>query len=142
MKNVIALLHEKSARVYSVPSTATVLDAISMMAEHQIGSVLVMENGHLLGIVTERDYARKVILLGRTSGDTPVSEIMSTPVQTVSPTDTVNYCMMLMTERKLRHLPVQNQDEIIGLISIGDLVKAVIEQQQLEISQLQNYITG
>ena len=142
MKNVIALLHEKSARVYSVPSTATVLDAISMMAEHQIGSVLVMENGHLLGIVTERDYARKVILLGRTSGDTPVSEIMSTPVQTVSPTDTVNYCMTLMTERKLRHLPVQDQDEIIGLISIGDLVKAVIEQQQLEISQLQNYITG
>ncbi len=96
----------------------------------------------MLGIVTERDYARKVILLGRSSGETPISDIMSSPVVTVKPTDTVSHCMTLMTDSKFRHLPVCDGDEVLGLISIGDLVKAVIEQQQEEINQLQSYIAG
>lgn len=142
MKNVNAVLHGKSVQVYSLSATASVLDAIRMMAEHHIGSVMVMEDGLLQGIVTERDYARKVILLGRSSSETPLSDIMSSPVLTVKPTDTVTYCMTLMTDRKIRHLPVLDGDEVLGLISIGDLVKAVIEQQQEEISQLQSYIAG
>ena len=142
MKNVNAVLHGKSAQVYSLSTEASVLDAIRMMAEHRIGSVLVMENGKLTGIVTERDYARKVILLGRSSGETPIADIMSSPVISVKPTDTVSHCMALMTDNKFRHLPVCDGDELLGLISIGDLVKAVIEQQQEEISQLQHYIAG
>ncbi|MBP7982207.1 MAG: CBS domain-containing protein [Arenimonas sp.] len=142
MKNVNAVLHGKSAQVYSLSTEASVLDAIRMMAEHRIGSVLVMENGKLTGIVTERDYARKVILLGRSSGETPIADIMSSPVVSVKPTDTVSHCMALMTDNKFRHLPVCDGDELLGLISIGDLVKAVIEQQQEEISQLQHYIAG
>ncbi|MBP7917539.1 MAG: CBS domain-containing protein [Arenimonas sp.] len=142
MKNVNAVLHGKSAQVYSLSTEASVLDAIRMMAEQRIGSVLVMENGKLTGIVTERDYARKVILLGRASGETPIADIMSSPVVSVKPTDTVSHCMALMTDNKFRHLPVCDGDELLGLISIGDLVKAVIEQQQEEISQLQHYIAG
>lgn len=142
MKNVNAVLHGKSAQVYSLSTEASVLDAIRMMAEHRIGSVLIMENGKLMGIVTERDYARKVILLGRSSGETPIADIMSSPVVCVKPTDTVSHCMALMTDNKFRHLPVCDGDELLGLISIGDLVKAVIEQQQEEISQLQHYIAG
>jgi CBS domain-containing protein len=142
MKNVNAVLHGKSAQVYSLSTEASVLDAIRMMAEHRIGSVLVIENGKLTGIVTERDYARKVILLGRSSGETPIADIMSSPVVSVKPTDTVSHCMALMTDNKFRHLPVCDGDELLGLISIGDLVKAVIEQQQEEISQLQHYIAG
>ncbi len=142
MKNMLALLNSKSAQVYSVSSNDTVLDAIKLMAELHIGSVLVMDNGQLKGIATERDYARKVILLGRNSSETPISDIMSSPVMTVLPTDTVSHCMAVMNEHKIRHLPVLDNDQIIGLISIGDLVKAVIEQQQIEINQLQNYIAG
>lgn len=142
MKNVNSVLQGKAAQVYSLSAGASVLDAIRMMAEHHIGSVMVMENGRLQGIVTERDYARKVILLGRSSSETPLSDIMSSPVLTVKPTDTVTYCMTLMTDRKIRHLPVLDGDDLLGLISIGDLVKAVIEQQQEEISQLQSYIAG
>lgn len=142
MKNVNSVLQGKAAQVYSLSAGASVLEAIRMMAEHHIGSVMVMENGRLQGIVTERDYARKVILLGRSSSETPLSDIMSSPVLTVKPTDTVTYCMTLMTDRKIRHLPVLDGDDLLGLISIGDLVKAVIEQQQEEISQLQSYIAG
>jgi CBS domain-containing protein len=142
MKNVNSVLQGKAAQVYSLSAGASVLDAIRMMAEHHIGSVMVMEDGRLQGIVTERDYARKVILLGRSSSETPLSDIMSSPVLTVKPTDTVTYCMTLMTDRKIRHLPVLDGDDLLGLISIGDLVKAVIEQQQEEISQLQSYIAG
>ncbi|HWR96103.1 MAG TPA: CBS domain-containing protein [Arenimonas sp.] len=142
MKNVNSVLQGKSAQVYSLSAGDSVLEAIRMMAEHHIGSVMVMEDGRLQGIVTERDYARKVILLGRSSSETPLSDIMSSPVLTVKPTDTVTYCMTLMTDRKFRHLPVCDGDAVLGLISIGDLVKAVIEQQQEEISQLQSYIAG
>ncbi len=142
MKNVSALLHEKSTQVYSLRANASVLEAIRLMAEQRIGSVLIMENGQLQGIVTERDYARKVILLGRSSNDTAIADIMSSPVLTVKPTDTVTHCMTLMTEHKIRHLPVQEGEQVVGLISIGDLVKAVIEQQQIEINQLHSYIAG
>ena len=142
MKNVKALLLDKTNTIYSLNAKASVLEAIQMMSEQRIGSVLVMENGHLQGIITERDYARKVILLGRSSADTALSEIMSSPVLTVLPTDTVTHCMTLMTDNKIRHLPVVDGEEVEGLISIGDLVKAVIAQQQLEISQLQSYIAG
>jgi len=142
MKNVTALLHDKSKQVVSLSADASVLDAIRVMAEQRIGSVLIMKDGQLQGIVTERDYARKVILLGRSSGDTAIADIMSSPVLTVKPTDTVTFCMTLMTEHKIRQLPVLEGEQVVGLISIGDLVKAVIEQQQIEIKQLQNYIAG
>jgi CBS domain-containing protein len=142
MKNVNGLLLGKSGQVFSLKATDSVLEAIRVMAEQHIGSVLVMESGNLLGIVTERDYARKVILQGRSSAETPVADIMSSPVLTVKSTDTVTHCMTLMTERKIRHLPVVDGDAVTGLISIGDLVKAVIEQQQEEINQLQSYIAG
>jgi CBS domain-containing protein len=142
MKNVSSLLHEKSTQVYSLGANASVLEAIRLMAEQRIGSVLIMENGQLQGIVTERDYARKVILLGRSSSDTAIADIMSSPVLTVKPTDTVTHCMTIMTEHKIRHLPVQEGEQVVGLISIGDLVKAMIEQQQIEIKQLQSYIAG
>jgi signal-transduction protein with cAMP-binding, CBS, and nucleotidyltransferase domain len=142
MKNVSALLQDKPIQTHALTSKASVFDAIKLMAEQQIGSVIILDGEHISGIVTERDYARKVILQGRSSIDTLVSEIMSSPVLTVRASDTVSHCMNLMTERKIRHLPVQENGVIIGLISIGDLVKAVIEQQQEEISQLQQYIAS
>ncbi len=142
MKNMLAVLQDKAPGVYSVHAKDSVLDALKLMAEHHIGSVLVMENGKLQGIATERDYARKVVLLGKVSSSTPIADIMSHPVTTVLPTDTVSHCMEIMHKHKIRHLPVLEGEDVIGLISIGDLVKAVIEQQQIEIEQLQNYIAG
>lgn len=142
MRNVNQILEAKGARIVAVPQDAPVLEVIRLMAEHHIGSVLVVQGHELLGIATERDYARKVILQGRSSADTPVSQIMSSPVLTVLPTDTAQTCMALMTERKIRHLPVVENGQLLGLISIGDLVKAVIQDQQQEIAQLQQYITS
>jgi CBS domain-containing protein len=142
MKNMLAVLRDKTPGVYSVSAKDSVLDAIKLMAEQHIGSVLVMENGKLQGIATERDYARKVVLLGKVSSATAVAEIMSSPVITVLPTDTVSHCMEIMHNHRIRHLPVLDGEQVLGLISIGDLVKAVIEQQQIEIEQLQNYIAG
>ncbi len=142
MRNVRQILDAKPARPISVPKEAPVLEVIRLMAEHHIGSVLVMQGNELVGIATERDYARKVILQGRSSADTPVSVIMSTPVVSVLPSDTVKTCMHLMTQRRLRHLPVVEHDQVVGIISMGDLVKAVIEDQQQEIEALQHYIAG
>ncbi|MCX7033365.1 MAG: CBS domain-containing protein [Arenimonas sp.] len=142
MRNVNQILEAKGGRIVAVPKEAPVLEVIRLMAEHHIGSVLVVQGGELLGIATERDYARKVILQGRSSADTPVAQIMSSPVVTVGPTDTVQTCMGVMTDRKIRHLPVVYNGQVLGLISIGDLVKAVIEDQQQEIAQLQQYITS
>ena len=142
MRNVNQILEAKGARVLAVPKEAPVLEVIRLMAEHHIGSVLVVQGDELLGIATERDYARKVILQGRSSVDTPVAQIMSSPVVTVGPTDTVQTCMGLMTDRKIRHLPVVEDGQVLGMISIGDLVKAVIEDQQHEIAQLQQYIAS
>lgn len=142
MRKVCHILETKGRRVVSVPQEAPVLEVIRLMAEHHIGSVLVMRGPDIIGIATERDYARKVILQGRSSADTPVSAIMSSPVVTVSPDDSVPACMAIMTERKIRHLPVTDASGLAGMVSIGDLVRAVIEDQQLEIHQLQQYITS
>ena len=141
MRNVNQILENKPADVVTVAKDAPVLEVIRLMAEHHIGSVLVVESGHLLGIATERDYARKVILQGRSSSDTPVAQIMSSPVVTVSPNDSAQTCMQIMTDRRIRHLPVLDAGGgVVGLVSIGDLVKAVIEDQREEIDQLQRYI--
>ncbi|TNJ35380.1 CBS domain-containing protein [Arenimonas terrae] len=142
MRNVNQILEGKAGRLVAVPQEAPVLEVIRLMAEHHIGSVLVMQGHDLVGIATERDYARKVILQGRSSADTPVAQIMSSPVVTVLPTDTAQTCMQLMTARKIRHLPVVEDGRVLGLVSIGDLVKAVIEDQQQEIAQLQQYIAS
>jgi CBS domain-containing protein len=117
-----------------------VLDAIRLMAERHVGALLVMEGDRLAGIVSERDYARKVILLGRSSADTPVREIMTAAVITVQPETPVEACMQIMTERRVRHLPVIEGGRVVGMVSIGDLVKAVIAEQQQHIEQLESYI--
>ena len=141
MRNVNQILENKSAAVVTVAKDAPVLDVIRLMAEHHIGSVLIVEAGRLVGIATERDYARKVILQGRSSSDTPVAQIMSSPVVSVAPNDSAQTCMQIMTDRRIRHLPVLDAGGgVVGLVSIGDLVKAVIEDQREEIDQLQRYI--
>ena len=143
MTTVAEILHAKSnARVFHVFPTDTVLDALRLMADQGIGAVVVLEGEKLAGIFTERDYARKVVLLGRSSGDTPVSEIMTRAVRYVHPAQTAEECMALMTENRLRHLPVIDDGRLVGLVSIGDLVKHVISQQQFVIEQMEQYITG
>ncbi|MBW8310911.1 MAG: CBS domain-containing protein [Rhizobium sp.] len=142
MRNVNQILAGKPGKLVTVPKEAPVLEVVRLMAEHHIGSVLVMQGAELIGIATERDYARKVILQGRSSADTPVVQIMSSPVVTVTPTDTAQTCMSMMTQRRIRHLPVMDEGKVVGLVSIGDLVKAVIEDQQHEIAQLQQYIAS
>lgn len=140
MKLVKHLLDSKGRDIISIVGDASVLDAIKTMAERSIGSLLVMENGELKGIVTERDYARKVIVKGRSSKSTQVQEIMTADVCTATPDQTVNDCMTTMTERRIRHLPVIENGKVVGLISIGDLVQAIISDQQEEIQQLEQYI--
>jgi CBS domain-containing protein len=134
------LIENKGRTLYSVQPEDPVLEAIRRMAEHYIGALLVMRGTELQGIISERDYARKVILHGRSSAETPVSQIMSSPVITVSPDQTVQDCMKLMTDRRVRHLPVVEGGQVVGMVSIGDLVKAVIEEQQQTIEQLESYI--
>jgi len=140
MTIVRQLLDRKGRAIFSVEPEAPVLEAIRAMAAHHVGALLVMQAGKLAGIVSERDYARKVILMGRSSADTPVRDIMSSPVLAVSPDDTVQKCMQLMTDRRVRHLPVVDGDAVVGMVSIGDLVKAVIAEQQQQIEQLESYI--
>lgn len=142
MKLVKHLLDSKGTKIISITEEASVLDAIKMMAERSIGSLLVMAGGELKGIVTERDYARKVIVKGRSSKSTQVGEIMTADVCTATTQQTVNDCMTVMTERRIRHLPVVEDGEVLGLISIGDLVQAIIADQQEEIQQLEQYISG
>jgi CBS domain-containing protein len=142
MLRVSYLLAFKDKAVWSIGPEAPVLQAIQVMADKHIGALPVLRGEELIGIVSERDYARKVILLGRSSSDTAVWEIMSSPVTTVAPDDGVHRCMELMTERRIRHLPVIEKGRLIGIISIGDLVKAVIEEQQQTITQLERYIAG
>lgn len=140
---VKALLHDKPGHsVQTLAPDASVLEAIRLMAECHIGSVLVSKDGQLTGIVTERDYARKVILMGRSSSETKLSDVMSSPVLTVSSSDTLEHCMQLMTDNKIRHLPVLEGTSLIGMVSIGDLLKALLDLRQREIEQLQQYITG
>ena len=142
MHTVDHLLRAKGSQIYSVAPTDFVLRAIEIMADHHLGALLVMNQGVLVGIVSERDYARKVILQNRSSHDTPVGEIMTSPAVTVTPGDTVHHCMQLMTERRFRHLPVVDSGRVVGILSIGDLVKAVMEEQSAQIEQLERYIAG
>jgi CBS domain-containing protein len=142
MKLVQHLLENKGRNIISIQPEASVLDAIVLMADKGIGALVVTDNGELKGIVTERDYARKVILKGKASDTTPVADIMTADVKTATSAMTVNKCMEMMTEIKCRHLPVVDDDELIGIISIGDLVAAIIRDQQEEIEQLESYISG
>lgn len=142
MRNVSHILERKVSRIISLDAQEPVLEAIRLMAEHHIGAVLVMQGEELIGIASERDYARKVILQGRSSADTPVSAVMSAPVVCVSPLESVSDCMAIMTERRIRHLPVIDNGRLVGIVSIGDLVKEVIEDQKQEISYLQQYIAS
>ena len=142
MKLVQHLLDRKGRELISIVQGASVFDAIKLMADRGVGSLLVMDGPELKGIVTERDYARKVIIKGRSSESTQVGEIMSTDIVTATSEQTVNECMTMMTDRRIRHLPVVVGDEVVGLISIGDLVQAIISDQQEEIEQLGQYISG
>jgi CBS domain-containing protein len=134
------LLDRKGRQVFSIAPGAAVLEAIRLMAERHVGALLVMEGEALRGIVSERDYARKVILMGRSSADTPVRDIMTATVITVQPETPVEECMQIMTGRRVRHLPVIESGRVVGMVSIGDLVKAVIAEQQQHIEQLESYI--
>lgn len=140
MTTVRHLLERKGRAIFSIRPDDPVLEAIRSMADHHVGALLVMRELELVGIVSERDYARKVILMGRSSSETPVSQIMSAPVRTVDLDTTVEECMRMMTERRIRHLPVIERGRVAGVVSIGDLVKAVIEDQQHAIEQLESYI--
>jgi len=142
MKLVKHLLDSKERQIISIAPDLSVFDAIKLMADKSVGSLVVIDDDNLCGIVTERDYARKVIVKGRSSESTSVAEIMTTDVLTTSGLETVNQCMELMTERRIRHLPVVEDDRVIGMISIGDLVQAIISDQQEEIEQLESYISG
>lgn len=141
MKTVKQILDVKGTQVWSIAPDRTVFDALKLMGEKEIGALSVVENGRLVGIISERDYARKVILKGRTSRDTLVKEIMSANVVCTQLDRTVEECMQVMTERRIRHLPVMEGERLVGIISIGDLVKAVIAEQQFIIEQLESYIT-
>jgi CBS domain-containing protein len=142
MQTVSQLLRGKGAQIFSVGPADSVLRAIETMATRHVGALLVMTQGNLIGIISERDYARKVILKNRSSRDTPVSEIMSSPPVTVAPTDTVHHCMELMTQRRFRHLPGVESGRVVGMLSIGDLVKSVMEEQTAQIAELERYIAG
>lgn len=142
MKIVEQLLSVKSSDIWSIDPDALVFDAITLMAEKGIGALLVVKDQRVVGILSERDYARKVLLKGRSSRQTPVRDIMTADVIFASPEQTVEECMGLMTNKRIRHLPVMAGDRLVGVISIGDLVKAVIADQQETIQQLESYIRG
>jgi len=142
MKLVKHLLDSKGHDVLSISPTASVFDAIKLMGEKGIGALIVIDGEALAGIVTERDYARKVILKGRSSQDTPVKDIMTAGVFTTGADETVNSCMNMMTDKHIRHLPVVDGDKVTGMVSIGDLVKAIIADQKEEIEHLEHYISG
>ena len=142
MQTVRQLLGNKTPEIHAVTPQAAVIDAIRLMAEKGIGAVLVMDGAQLAGILSERDYARKIVLRDRSSRDTSVAAIMTAEVVTVTPVDTVEDCLQLVTDRRIRHLPVVEGGAVLGVISIGDLVKSVIEQQRRELGQLQQYIVG
>jgi len=135
-----SVLGNKSREIWSVDPDASVYDALVIMAEKGIGALLVMRDGRLEGVLSERDYARKVILMGRSSADTPVKQIMTSAVITVGPGHNAQQCMQLMTDRRVRHLPVVDDGRVVGMLSIGDLVRAVLEEQAQTIEQLEQYI--
>ena len=142
MRTVRQLLESKPVEIHAVPPDAPVIEAIRLMAEHHVGALLVMEGARLAGILSERDYARKVVLQGRSSKDTPVRDIMTAEVISVRPQDSTEHCMQLVTDSRIRHLPVIEGGQVVGVVSIGDLVKAVIEEQRQELDHLQRYIAS
>ena len=142
MNTVRDLLKAKGYEVYSISPDATVYDALKLMSDKEVGALVVLEDEKLVGIISERDYARKVILKGKFSKDIPVREIMAPEILCVSPSQTVEACMALMTDKRIRHIPVLEEDRLIGIISIGDVVKSVLSEQKLRIDQLEHYIRG
>ena len=143
MATVSQILRTKRDKtVLTIAPSAMVYDAVKQMAEKNVGALLVLEGGSVVGVITERDYARKVVLMARSSKETPVREIMTSPVMYVSPERTSEECMALMTENRFRHLPVMDKGKLVGLVSIGDLVKDVISEQKFIIEQLEHYIAG
>jgi CBS domain-containing protein len=139
---VSSLLHHKGSTVWHVPPEATVFEAIKLMADKNIGALLVMSHDRLIGIFTERDYTRKIALMGKTSRDTRVAEVLSGKVTCVTPNDSVEDCMRLMTDLRVRHLPVVEGEKVLGIISIGDLVNWIISAQNSAIEQMEQYIAG
>ena len=142
MKTVRDLLERKGRNIWSVSPGSSVYDALRLMADKDVGAVLVVEGAELVGVLSERDYARQVVLKGKASRDTPVREIMSSRVVYVRPEQTIDDCMALMTDKRVRHLPVIDGGKLVGLLSIGDVVKAVISEKQFHIEQLESYITS
>lgn len=142
MISIQQLLEKKGSEVWSTSPDASVYEALQLLAERNIGALVVLQDGELVGVISERDYARKVILHGKTSMKTPVQEIMTEEVITVSPVSTIEEAMALMTDKRIRHLPVVDEEKIVGVVSVGDLVKAIIADQEFTIDQLENYISG
>jgi len=140
--NISAILNQKSGEIFSVSPDATVFDAVSLLAEKNVGAVLVMDGEKLVGLLSERDYTRKVMLRGKRSRETSVAEIMSADLKVVNPREAVQDCLRLMTDKRVRHLPVVDGDKVVGIISIGDLVKWVIDCQSAAIAHLESYIHG
>jgi CBS domain-containing protein len=139
---VDAILHQKNPQLWSVPPEATVFDAIQLMADKNIGALLVMTDNRLVGVFSERDYTRKIALKGKSSKQTPVREVVSAPVISVPPGSTIEECMRIMTEHRVRHLPVMDGEKLIGLVSIGDLVNWTISAQHVALNQMADYISG
>jgi len=142
MKKVRDILEVKGRAVWSIEPAASVFDALKIMAEKEVGALVVLEGSKVVGIISERDYARKVILHGRSSPTTLVNEIMTTRVAYAQPQQNIDECMAIMTEKRIRHLPVMEENNLLGVISIGDLVKSIIAEQQFIIEQLERYITS
>jgi len=140
--DIASILLEKDSDIWTVTPSQSVFEAVQMMADKGIGALLVMVGKKLVGIISERDYARKVVLKGKSSKDTQVAEIMTSPVIFVTPERSVDECMAIMTKSRIRHLPVMEQENVVGIISIGDLVKWIIAEQEGRIQHLENYITG
>lgn len=142
MRTIREIIKGKGAKIWSVAPETTVYDALSLMSEKSIGAVLVLESGSLKGIMSERDYARKIILKGKSSREVSVSEIMSTKVVYIDIGIDIEECMALMISKRIRHLPVYDNDKLAGILSIGDVVKALIDEKEVVINELENYITG
>lgn len=140
MTLVSQILQTKGGNTWTVAPTSSVYDALNLMAEHEIGALVVIENSVVIGMFSERDYARKVILQGKASKDTQVSEVMTQEVLCISPDQSIAKCMALMTEKRIRHIPILDKGQLVGVISIGDVVKAIISEQQIIINHLEDYI--
>jgi len=142
MKTLRRVLEAKGHDVYSTTPDTTVFDALREMADRDVGALIVLENGRVVGIFSERDYARKIILVGKSSRETPVSDVMTSRVVYARPDLTLEECLALMTDKRIRHLPVMKDDEVVGVVSIGDLVKGIIDEQRFIIGQLESYVSG